>query len=113
MHYIVLYLSMVDLVSGSAHSECTSAPPKYLNFAAGTVAPMLIVISSLQKCLKNLPILITNYIPFEKCLNMNPQFLFDLLVYIFTIDSIIIHARTTRTRVYAFVVRSRGLRMLR
>ena len=32
--------------------------------------------SLLQKCLKNLPILITNYIPFEKCTISNPQFLF-------------------------------------
>jgi hypothetical protein len=50
------------------------SPPKYLNFAADT-GPMLIVISRLQKCLKNLPILITNYIPFEKCIILNLEFL--------------------------------------
>jgi hypothetical protein len=53
------------------------SPPKYLNFAAGT-GPMLIVISLLQKCLKNLPILITNYISFEKCIILNLEFLPEL-----------------------------------
>ena len=67
MQYIVIYIAIV--VFGSAYSEYTSAPQKYLNFAA-----VLILIYLLQKCLKNLPILITNYIPFEKCTIRYPQF---------------------------------------
>ena len=72
MQYIVLYIAIV--VFGSAYSEYTSAPPKIPKFC-GRTAPMLILIYLLQKCLKNLPILITNYIPFEKCTISNPQFL--------------------------------------
>ena len=62
MQYIVIYIAIV--VFGSAYSEYTSAPPKIPKFC-GRTAPMLILISQLQKCPKNLPILITNYILFE------------------------------------------------
>jgi hypothetical protein len=54
------------------------SPPKYLNVVAGTT-PMLILVSLLQKWIKNLPILITNYMPFEKGANLNIEFLLTTL----------------------------------
>jgi hypothetical protein len=69
---IVLYITTV--VFGSASSECTSAPPKIPKFC-GRYHTMMILISLLQKCLKNLPVLIINYLPFEKCTKSPREFL--------------------------------------
>ena len=73
MKYIVLLVYITIVVFGSAVTLIAYQPPQIPKFCS-RYRPILILIYQLQNCLKNLPILITNYIPFEKCTISNPQF---------------------------------------